>query len=177
MITCLNRRSSPMSFGIFLEVLIYRAGWSSELSMLLSSSGLSKTCETSKVMLIFFAAACGSNVLHISSKVSMGSKTSVDKENTPSLSCLRSSKSSMNDDRKVSWTCMSLPYLRDYRMRSIGNSVICNNSMICFRKNWIEKRGVLISWLTVDVKFSDCCALSNYSKRSRRLSLSLIFLV
>ena len=30
-------------------------------------------------------------------------------------------------------------------MRSIGNCVMYSNVMIYFKKNWIEKRGVLIS--------------------------------
>ena len=97
------------------------------------------------MILIFFAAAWGPNVSQISSRVSIGSKTSLVNENTPSLIYLRSSRSSTNDCRNISCPCISLPYLRDYIMRSIGNCVMYSNVMIYFKKNWIEKRGVLIS--------------------------------
>ena len=90
-------------------------------------------------------------MLHIILNVSLGSKTYFVKEKTPSLSYLRSRISSTKDVIRVSYDIIRSQYFVTYGMLSAGIEPVLRISMICCKKNVMEKRGVLISWLTVEV--------------------------
>ena len=90
-------------------------------------------------------------MLQIILNVSLGSKTYFVKEKTPSLSYLRSRISSTKDVIRVSYDIIRSQYFVTYGMLSAGIEPVLMRRMICGKKNVMEKRGVLISWLTVEV--------------------------